>query len=194
MAMTEKLNDEQNAELLKALNKAIAEGPWEQSNFLKSIGKNMIAIRDEVLVRLGSSPEAQLKAESLRANQLALRSTQQEIFISLYCYEGSNLQNWEKIVSNLPGQMISRPVYAREMDIKDMLKYKENKQNEAYVVIYVDKANILPLPPDKIIKDKQGIALLTLKDKSVSLNNIIRFEHSSGTYEYVKGHLLKVLS
>ncbi|PJD96255.1 MAG: Dot/Icm secretion system protein IcmQ [Legionella sp.] len=192
--MTEKLNDEQNAELLKALNKAIAEGPWEQSNFLKSIGKNMIAIRDEVLVRLGSSPEAQLKAESLRANQLALRSTQQEIFISLYCYEGSNLQNWEKIVSNLPGQMISRPVYAREMDIKDMLKYKENKQNEAYVVIYVDKANILPLPPDKIIKDKQGIALLTLKDKSVSLNNIIRFEHSSGTYEYVKGHLLKVPS
>ena len=125
--MKDKLSDEQNEAILKALNDAIEKGPWGQSNFLKVIGKNLIEIRDGFLNQLGASSQAQLKAESHLANRIALRSGQQEVYVSLYSTDGINLQSWERIVANLPRQMISRPIYADEEDIKAALKIKENK-------------------------------------------------------------------
>jgi len=190
--MSERLTDEQNTEILKALNKAIEEGPWDKSNFLRIIGKNLISIRDNYLARLGASSDAQLRAENQLANQLALRSSQQEIYISLYSFDGTNIQSWERIVANLPRQTISRPIYANEESIKEALKLKENKKNEAYVAIYLNKEDILSMPPDKTPKDKMGTSLLTLKDKSLNLDNLSRFVHASGTYQFTKGRLIKM--
>lgn len=190
--MKDRLSDEQNEAILKALNDAIEKGPWDKSNFLKVVGKNLIEIRDVFLNQLGASSNAQLKAESHLANRIALRSGQQEIYISLYSADGSNIQSWEKIVSNLPRQMISRPIYADEADVKEFLKTKENKQNEAYVAIYINQADILPLSPDKAPVDKLGKMLLSLKDKTLNLENISRFVHISGVYKYDRGRLSKV--
>ena len=189
--MKDKLSDEQNEAILKALNDAIEKGPWEQSNFLKVIGKNLIEIRDGFLNQLGASSQAQLKAESHLANRIALRSGQQEVYVSLYSTDGINLQSWERIVANLPRQMISRPIYADEEDIKAVLKTKENKQNEAYVAIYINQSDILALSPDKASVDKLGKALLSLKDKTLNLDNISRFVHLSGVYRFANGHLIK---
>lgn len=189
--MKDQLTDEQNAEIIKALNKAIEEGPWDKSNFLKVIGKNLIGIRDNFLTHLGASSQAQLKAESHLANQMALRSNQQEIYISLYASDGINIQNWERIVANLPRQMISRPIYASEEDIKDVLKCKENKLNEAYVAIYVNKNDIITLAADKVPTDRLGKKLLTLKDRILDLENVSRFVHTTGVYHYSKGRLIK---
>ena len=189
--MNERLTDEQNAEILKALNKAIEEGPWDNSNFLRIIGKNLASVRDNYLAQLGASTPAQLRAESHLANQMALRSNQQEIYISLYSFDGSNFQNWERIVSNLPNQMISRPIYTEEDHVKEILKLKENKINEAYVAIYINKEDVLPLHPDKILKDKLGNSLLSIKDRTLFLDNISRFVHVTGTYQFTKGHLIK---
>lgn len=189
--MTEKPENNENEKLLNALNKAIDEGPWEKTNFLKVIGKNLISIRDNFLARLNAKTEEQLKTESQVANTLALRGTQQEIYISLYSIDGTNIQNWERILTNLPRQTISRPIYAREDDLKEILKIKDNKNNEAYVSIFVDQQDILALPPDKILKDKLGTPLLSLKDKTLNLENLGRFVHVTGEYQYQKGHLVK---
>lgn len=189
--MKERLTDEQNAEILKALNKAIEEGPWDKSNFLRIIGKNLISIRDNFVARLSASTPEQLKAESHHANKMAIRSNQQEIYISLYSFEGTNIQNWERIVANLPRQTISRPIYANEENLIDVLKLKENKNNEAYVAIYIEKSDLLSLSPDKTLKDKLGTSLLSLKDKSLNLENLSRFVHATGTYQYIKGRLIK---
>ena len=189
--MKDKLSDEQNDAVLKALNDAIEKGPWEQSNFLKVIGKNLIEIRDDFLNQLGASSQAQLKAESHLANQIALRSGQQEVYVSLYSSDGINLQSWERIVANLPSQMISRPIYADEEDVKAVLKIKENKQNEAYVAIYINQSDILSLSADKTPVDKLGKVLLSLKDKTLSLDNLSRFVHLSGVYRYVNNRLVK---
>lgn len=189
--MNNRLSDSQNEELLKALNEAIENGPWEQSNFLKVIGKNLIEIRDNFLNQLGASSHSQLKVESQLANRMALRSGQQEIYISLYSADGANVQSWEKIVANLPGQMISRPIYADEADIIALLKTKDNKQNEAYVAIYIYQSDILPLPSDKTPVDKLGKSLLSLKDKTLNLDNISRFVHQSGVYRFERGRLIK---
>lgn len=190
--MKDRLSDEQNDAILNALNDAIEKGPWEQSSFLKVIGKNLVEIRDDFLTQLGASTKAQLRAESNLANRLALRSGQQEVYISLYSADGNNLQTWERIVANLPRQMISRPIYAREEDIRSLLKTKENKKNEAYVAIFINQGDILPLAPDKASVDKLGTVLLALKDKTLNLDNISRFVHFTGTYHYVQGRLTKI--
>jgi intracellular multiplication protein IcmQ len=190
--MKEKLTDEQNTEILKSLNKAIEEGPWDKSNFLRIIGKNLITIRDKFLAKLGASSPEEARAESHLASQIALRSNQQEIYVSLYSFEGSNIQNWERIVANLPKQIISRPVYAEEESLKAILKLKENKNNEAYVAIYINRDDILVMSPDKILKDKWGNSLLCLKDRTLSVDNISRFVHATGIYEFVKGRLIKM--
>jgi intracellular multiplication protein IcmQ len=190
--MNEKLTDEQCAEILEALNKAIEEGPWDRSNILRMIGKNLTQVRDDFLGLLGASTPAQKMEETRLAKQKAVRGNQQEIYISLYCFDGANLQSWERIVANLPNQMISRPIYAAEDQIKEILKLKENKTNEAYVGIYINKEDLLSLHPDKILKDKLGNSLLSIKDKTLFLDNISRFVHITGTYQLEKGRLVKI--
>lgn len=189
--MNDQLSDEQNEAILKALNEAIEQAPWDKSNFLRVLGKNLIEIRARFLAQLGASNQAQLKAESHFANRVALRSGQQEIYVSLYSADGINMQSWEKIITNLPRQMISRPIYADETDIKAILKTKEQKQNEAYVAIYINQADILPLSPDRAPVDKLGKALLSLKHKSLNLDNISRFVHLTNVYRFDKGKLVK---
>lgn len=192
--MKDELTEQQTQAILKALDEAIETGPWEESNFLRVIGKNLRSIRNDFANRIGSDVKEQqekLKTESHLANRVALRTGQQEVFIGLYSTEGNNLQAWERILANLPRQMISRPIYPNEEDVKYLIKSKENKINEAYVAVYINQNDILEMPPDKIPKDRFGKPLLSLKDRSLSLDNINRFVHLSGVYRYIKGRLVK---
>lgn len=190
--MNDKLTDEQAKEILDALNKAIADGPWDRSNFLKVVGKNLTAVRDDFLSQLGASTQAQLRIEQRLANQQKLRTTQREVYVALYSSNGMNMLTWERIVVNLPTQMISRPIYALEDDIKEAIKAKENKINEAYVAIYINESDILEQAADKVAVDRLGKSLLYLKDKTLSLDNITRFVHHSGVYKLEKNHLVKI--
>lgn len=189
--MKDELSEQQTDEILKALDEAIANGPWDESNFLRVIGKNLREIRDEFFNQLHAPGHEKLKVASHLANRIALRSGQQEIFIALYSSNGTNLQSWERILMNLPKQMISRPVYNNEDDLKAMIRTKENKNNEAYVSMYISKGDILTLSADRTPMDKLGKPLLSLKDKSLSLDNINHFVHASGTYLYTQGRLVK---
>ncbi len=189
--MKDELSEQQTDAILKALDDAIEQGPWDDSNFLKVIGKNLREIREGFLNRLTVSGQEKSKITAHLANRVALRSGQQEIFIALYSSDGANIQSWERILMNLPRQMISRPIYADEEDIKALIRTKQNKVNEAYVSMYISQADILPLQADKIPLDRLGKPLLTLKDKSLSLDNINCFVHKSGTYQYSQGKLVK---
>ncbi|KTD65576.1 Dot/Icm secretion system protein IcmQ [Legionella spiritensis] len=189
--MNDKLTEQQTSELLRALDDAIANGPWEESNFLRVIGKNLREIRENFVNLIGDDNQHRLKTASNLANRVALRSGQQEVFIALYASEGNSIQAWERIVANLPRQVISRPVYVDEEDVKYLIKSKENKINEAYVGIYINQNDILALSADKTPTDKFGKPLLSLKDKAINLENITRFVHMSGIYTYSKGRLIK---
>ena len=190
--MNNQISNDQNEAIVKALNTAIADGPWDKSNFLRVIGKNLVELRDGFVRQINASSKFQLKAESHLANRVALRAGQQEIFISIYSSDGNNIQTWERIIANLPKQIISRPIYADEEDIKAVLKMKEHKHNEAYVAVYINQTDILPLPPDRASVDKLGKPLLSLKDKTIKLDNISRFVHSSGVYRLNISRLVKI--
>ena len=189
--MKDELSEQQTDAILKALDDAIEHGPWDKSNFLRVIGKNLREIRDGFANQLYAPGQDTSKIASHLANRIALRSGQQEIFVALYSSDGANIQSWERILVNLPKQMISRPIYASEEDIKALIRTKENKTNEAYVSMYISQGDILQMSADKIPVDKLGKPLLTLKDKSLSLDNINRFVHISGTYQYGQGRLVK---
>jgi intracellular multiplication protein IcmQ len=180
--------------VLKALDKVIEGHTWDESNFLKVLGKKLRTVREEFAEKANSFGQDKSKITSHLANRVALRSGQQEIFIALYSSDGGNIQSWERIVSNLPRQIVSRPIYVDENDLKAVIKTKENRVNEAYVACYVNQADILEMPIDKAPVDKLGKPLLTLKDKSVSLDNMNCFVHSSGVYRYVHGRLVKNLA
>ncbi|KTD19366.1 IcmQ protein [Legionella lansingensis] len=192
--MKDRLTQDQAQAILKALDDAIEKGPWDESNFLRAIGRNLREIRQNFANQIGSGQDqqTQIKKESgFFASQGSQRTEQQEVFIALYSTEGNNIQAWERLLANLPRQMISRPIYADEQDVKNLIKAKANKVNEAYVAAYINQSDILSIAADKIPTDRFGKPLLSLKDRSLSLDNITRFVHLSGVYHYVKGRLVK---
>lgn len=189
--MKDELTEQQTNDVLKALDDAIEKGPWEESNFLRVIGKNLREIRENFASQLSISEQERSKVEAHLANKAAIRSGQLEIFVALYSSEGNNLQSWERIVANLPRQIISRPIYANEDDVKFIIKSKENKINEAYVSIFINQSDVLPVAEDKIPLDKFGKPLISLKDRAINLENISRFIHLTNIYSYSKGRLIK---
>lgn len=188
--MKNEWSKEQTDAILNALDALVEQGGWNSSEFLRVIGKKLRAIRDDFSSRAVVLSPDKSKITSHLANRVALRSGQQEVFVALYSADGANLQAWERIVINLPKQMISRPIYGNEEDINQAIRAKENKVNEAYVAVYVAQGDVLPMG-DKTPLDKLGQSLLTLKDKSLNLENINRFIHSSGIYQYAHGRLVK---
>lgn len=190
--MKDELSEQQAEAILKALDEAIENGPWEESSFLRVIGKNLREIRDKFSTQVNHSEKDKLSTQM--AAHTALHSDKLEVFIGLYSYDGNNMQSWERIITNLPRQMISRPIYSEEQAIKDSIRTKDNKLNEGYVSIYVEKSDVLPTTVDKTPTDKLGKSLLTLKDKSLKLENINRFVHISGIYKYLNGRLIKISS
>lgn len=187
----DELTKQQVDALLSALDAALEQGPWAASGFLQVIGKSLQEIRDGFANRMDGSTQKKLDDASLLANQMALRSGQKKIYIALYSFEGSNIKSWERILTNLPRQMISRPIYTEEHDAIAIVKTKETKINEAYVSIYINESDILQMPSDKLPVDKLGKQLLTLKDRSLKLDNIDCFVHQSGRYSFEQGRLIK---
>lgn len=190
--MKDDLSQHQIDEILKALDDMLEQGPWEKSNFLRVIGKNIAKMRDDFASHAKNRQQgSSAKTMSHLANRMALRSGQQEIYILLYSSEGERLQNWERIIANLPLHTTSRPIYADEEDVKALLRSKANKMNEAYIAVYVNQSDLLTVPADKAPVDRLGKKLLTLKDKTLNLDNIRYFVHQSGIYRYSNGRLIK---
>lgn len=186
--MKDELSQHQIDEILKILDDMLEKGPWEESNFLRVIGKNISSIRSDFLKHVDVADKG---ADSSASRQPALNADQQEIYISLYSSQGEKITNWERILLNLPRQVVSRPIYANEADLNTALRAKGNSINEAYVAVYINKSDILNIDADKIPYDKLGKPLLTLKDRAISLANINRFVHHSNTYAWQGGRLIR---
>jgi intracellular multiplication protein IcmQ len=193
--MKETLTESQVRGILQSIEDALEKGPWDESNFLRAIGKNIKDIRDnlakEIEKTYSSSANASSKS-SKKEQQIFHGESEKEVFISLYSADGLHIHTWERILINLPRQIVSRPIYDEEDDVRAFIKSKENKFNEAYVGIYIDVNDILKLSAEKIAIDKFGKPLMALKDRAINLENITRFVHVSGSYTYSKGHLHKM--
>lgn len=187
-----KVSDKQVNAVLASLRDLLERGPWSNSAFLRVLGKKLQKGHDEFAERAGRAEQAKFHKTTEHKQTQGPSETQQEVFVALYTSDGGNLESWEKILINLPRQAISRPVYAEKQAIEKVFKERRNHLNEAYVMMYVARDAILPTAMDKTLKDRFGTELLTLKNKALMLENIIRFVHATGEYRYKKGRLIRM--
>lgn len=188
-----KIDDElkHSLEVIRAFDKAIAEGPWDHSSFFRAIGNKLIEIRDQYKKDLHLNAETDLAVPVSVANRIAQRYGLIEVFIVLYNSEGSNLVKWEATIKNIGSNAVNRPVYKDESFAKAALRGAMNKQNEAYIACYVRQQDILTLPEEKRAHDRWGNDLLSLNDHAVNVTNITRLIHISGKYEVENGKLIR---
>ncbi len=186
--MKDELSQYQIDEILKILDDMLEKGPWEESNFLKLIGKNISNIRSDFLKHIELSDMESLQKISKQPSNN--NTEQQEIYISLYSSLGDKLISWERILLNLPRQTVSRPIYENEEDVKAAIRSRGNSVNEAYVAVQINKNAILMVDQDKTPVDKLGKPLLTLKDNAISLDKVHYFTHLSHRYEWSGGKLI----
>lgn len=191
--------------LLDALDETIEKGPWEKTVFLGAIGKKLKEVRFNLKNRLRFlDPSFEEVTQETAAIQTINTATsgepavhspaadQTEAFVSIYNAEGINLLKWEKILLTLEKQFVTRPVYATEKEMRAVMRTKINRRNDAYISFYLLKTDITPPKDGKAPLDRQGNALLLLKDTALKLQNINRFYHESGIYSYQNNTLTRI--
>lgn len=176
------LSDEElraNLEVLKELDELLADGPWEHNLFFKGIGKKLKDARDHFVAELG----LEQKTVATPTEQDQTNSDYQEVYVSLYQAEGANIAKWQTVVNSLAGFNITRPIYKNESDIKNAIRAKSFQQNDAYIAMRVPKDYVLT-PFNTPATDRNGFELVVLKEGTMKLENITRFVHQSGEYEF----------
>lgn len=186
--MADKLTEEQVSKALSILDEALSNGPWEETPFLAMIGKKLSALREEFLH--GENNDGMSWAAQKLTNSIEQRANMTKVYVALYASNGGNLQSWERVITTLSSHLISRAIYANEEDIKAFIRSKPNPVNDGYVAIYIDPQDILTQPPEKIIKDKLGKPLLSLKNKAFSLDNLDVFVHQTGIFRWKNNRLI----
>lgn len=181
-----------NLELIRALDNLIAQGQWEGGLFFQAAGKKLRDLSTRLKQELQLDIKEELTPTEMR-DYIKQHSGLIEVYISLYSAEGNNLRKWESILISLPKQVISRPIYKREKDLKETLAVKTTAINDAYAVAYISEIDILkPSFRDKVPVDRFGHELLLLKENSLKTDNITKFVHVTGEYTYRKGVLSKL--
>lgn len=183
----------EDKKVLESLNEAIKKGPWDKTLFLRAIGQKLQELRDRYSQDMAFEQSEKAEAKDLSPAHLAARmserSGQVEIFVSLYSADGGNLHNWERQLHTLGKQIISRPVFQSEDDVRELIRSKINKRNEAYACVYIKKSDIMQPAGGKAPLDALGHTLLVVREGAASPNNITRFIHSSGQYKLKDGKL-----
>jgi|GEM_PF-803501 len=182
--------------LLKALDDTIQKGPWEKTVFLSAIGKKLREIRTDFKNRLSfldpgfdefaSDEEETASLESPKAQKSqAVKDPlpgYTQAFVSLYNADGMNIKKWEKLLLSLDKQVVTRPIYAEEKQIRALMRAKANRKNDAYTAFYVQEGDIIQPKDGHAPLDRLGNPLLILKDGALKIENITHFFHETGIY------------
>jgi intracellular multiplication protein IcmQ len=180
-------------DLIRELDELIVKGQWEGSLFYQAVGKKLREFSEQLKTEYQVDTEATFSSPNEMMDYVKQKAGLIEVFISVYCTEGRNIKKWELVLANLPKQIVSRPIYKKEKDIKDSINIKDNPVNDAYVVVYVTEMDILkPSFRDKVLADKFGHELLRLKEDALKPENITKLVHLTGEYAYRKGLLTKL--
>lgn len=188
----DKLTKEQVEEISSALDRVVEELPWGQSVFLSALGKKFEKIRDEFKQDVGGMLSDPQKLAIEKKDRFALKSDQIEVYVGMYNAQGTDLSQWAKVISNLVSQCVSRPMYSTQAAVKEMMRSKTNLINEGYVLLYVNKTDLMSIDPERIPKDKLGNELLLLKERVITQERIKKFYHHTGEYEYKQGILHRI--
>ncbi len=186
----DELSKEKLQEIADALDRVVSDLPWQQSVFLKALGKKFEIIRDEFIENSGLKPKDE--ASHIKKDPFALKDNQIEVFVALYNAQGGDINQWAKVVMNVSKLSISRPIYSTEKAVREMMRSSAHIANEGYVSAHINKSDILPAPEDRAPRDKLGNILLLLKETAITPQCVRKFYHKSGIYTLKKGELERI--
>lgn len=186
----DELSKEKLQEIADALDRVVSDLPWQQSVFLKALGKKFEIIRDEFIENSGLKPKDE--ASHVKKDPFALKDNQIEVFVALYNAQGGDIKQWTKVLMNVSKLSISRPIYSTEKAVREMIRSSAHMANEGYVSAHINKSDILPAPEDRAPRDKLGNILLLLKETAITPQCVRKFYHKSGIYTLKKGELERI--
>lgn len=188
------LDRQHNLAILKALDEAIEQAPWDTTIFLQAMRNRLIEIRDKFKheALLDENTDENNLVPATLFGRIAKRTGIAEVFVLIYSADGINIHKWENILRSISKHTISRPIYRSEQDAKKALRAASNKLNEAYVSVFIHEDDIIPPKPDKIPHDRYGTEILNIKEGIIHLENIHHFVHASGVYEFRKDMLVRL--
>ncbi len=180
--------------LVSTLESALKEGPWDKGLLLQAMGKKLRDFHKELTASgkhwLDEEQEKMEHSAQTPKKVIAPREGMELVYISLYCSNGAQLERWESILHTLAASIISRPIYAKETDIKENIAQKKTPANEGYCAVWIDKSEITKPFTGESPRDKLGHELLVLKRGSIDLNHIQYFVHQDKRYTYEAGRLV----
>lgn len=174
--------------LLTSIDKAIQEGRWDSGLFYKNVLKRLLKMREYVIDQLPDENETAVDVSS-QDIMLQHKEGYELVYVAIYQAEGNKLDRWLSVIRTLNERCMSRPVYPDEAQVQETMRSKRSR-NHAYVVVWIKKTDIISSPNGNIFKDQLGHELVTLKDNSLKLNNIIEFVHDGRRYLFKEDRLL----
>ncbi len=178
-----------NRELIEILQNLLASGNWDASLFLRAAHKKLQAIAEEASA-LSEQLEQKAATSHEEKHKARIEQGYIKIYVSIYQSDPYNLIRWENTLKSIREYSINRPIYRYEEYIQEAIRSKLGSANEAYVVIYLKETDIIQPYAGKLIQDKWGHELLTLRDGSLLTSNIIEFVHQGRRYKFKNGKLI----
>lgn len=166
---------------------------WEDSPFMKVLHAKLskvIAEFDEIIGVSSSEKIEQVVDDSLEREANYLSQDMRLVYIYLYTSEGKTLAAWERVISNISKQYVSRPIYLVEDDVQGAAQFSPILINAGYIAVWVKSSAIIVEDEAHQIKDKFGKRLITLKDRSVDIKNIEYFWNNYMLYQWKESGLV----
>jgi len=166
---------------------------WEDSPFMKVLHAKLskvIAEFDEIIGVSSSEKIEQVVDDSLEREANYLSQDMRLVYIYLYTSEGKTLAAWERVISNISKQYVSRPIYLVEDDVQGSAQFSPILINAGYIAVWVKSSAIIVEDEAHQIKDKFGKRLITLKDRSVDIKNIEFFWNNYMLYQWKESGLV----
>lgn len=183
-------------ELVKALDKVLGVGDWQESLFLRGVEKKVRDLRTEAAELVNQlSVKANVKTPgAAKLADSAVQSLMETVYISIYQHDPNDIRKWEKTLKVITEYSVTRPIYNQEDYVQEMIRARPDPNKEAYIAVDVKTADIIKGLAGKAAADKVGHELLAIRDGGVLPRNIKKFVHAGKIYQFADGVLKLVNS
>lgn len=160
-----------------------------------TVGAQYCAIPSRLNALLSCVKQATISAEEhtiLQRVEPILTDSQQYVYVYLYNAKGKILSRWEAMLSprNLFEYSVNRPVYQAKNQVETYIRSRTNRDEHAFLMIKIEKTDILGPSDENLRQDSLGQPLLKLKEGALREEELIYFFHHDRCYIFLQGHLV----
>ncbi|NQY41758.1 MAG: Dot/Icm secretion system protein IcmQ [Legionellales bacterium] len=184
-------NFAKNNDIISAFDKAITNHVWNKHALLKKYKDKLQYLKDTFVKEIDIE-NYMANENGYRDKKEINRTGQLKVFISLYNPDGGDLDKWSQIIHGIVENVISRPVYRVEDDIKSAITSQNKQENEGYVIVYVNNIDLIDNSKSNESQDSLGNELSFLRKNCIKKDNIVEFVYDSQHYVIKEKKLIPI--